>query len=76
MFKKNVQTEGQNFFRKLRDILCFYMILATEQVCLGPETESQATVKLLCPKIGPPGTHMCRLKHAAALEFFQRTAHA
>ena len=38
----------------------------SRKVCLGPGTEIQVTAKLFCLKIGPPGTHMCRLKHAAA----------
>ena len=37
----------------------------SRKVCLGPGTEIQVTAKLFCLKIGPPGTHMCRLKHAA-----------
>ena len=62
LFKDHVWTE---FFSKIERHFAFLhnssYKATSRKVCLAP-------AKLFCLKIGPPGTHMCRLneRHAAA----------
>ena len=53
----------------------------SRKVGLGPGSEIQVCARLFCLEIRPPGTQMCRLKHAARhfpreLQMFGRGVHS